>query len=391
VREIPRLLFSSLLLFALIIPSYSQDSIGDLFTDPDQGIIEEGENLESDDSSQSDTIVEQEEPEEPSIFTGSANIKGGMLIGISEWGNPFEDLGLWDIAPFGDYGVSLKLDIRPEDYLRFYSSFTTDFPNQTVKVDELFFDYTLADSVFIRAGKFSMTWGQGQIINPGDFVSNAINSFALKTFFPLATNGFTAVVMADLEKLESGFDSASYSGLFDFSLGPVVIGLSSYFDTSVGLQSSTYIKTPILGIDSAIEGVITWGDLTANEVIPQAEILAAFFSEFADGKGQIIAEYLFDTSIANYLGHTLALGIRAKSVLAPKWDLGIFWQHEFAFSAGQVIIGMDGPIAPSVNLALGVPLRYGTGGSGYISVLGAQIPGDPAIAFIAQLSIGIDF
>jgi hypothetical protein len=386
---IPPMLAAALLILALPqVPLTAQDdglgSIDDLFADPEAGIIEQEQ-----DAIDPNALALDEAPR----LSLSADIGGGLLLGIGDWGNPFNDPGLWEFTPFGSYGASLALDYRPRPDLSFHAGIATAFPDTAVVLDELYFDYTLLERIEFRAGKHGMTWGQGQILNPGNFVSGASDAFSVKAFAPLGNNGVTAVAMAPLDTLFDGLDNARFAAQYAGSLGPVSLGTAAVWNNAEGLRNSAYLKTPIAGIDSAAELVLDWGDVSSGPADPQVTALAAFFYEAGDPKWRIIAEYQFDSTVPDFLGHEIAAGLLISGWLPGGWKPGLLWQHRVSDSTGQFLLGFDGRLAPALDMSVGIPVRYGDGAPlNYPGLEGfAEIPGTPVAALVVQLSLHIDY
>jgi hypothetical protein len=136
-----------------------------------------------------------------------------------------------------------------------------------------------------------------------------------------------------------------------------------------------------------------------------AALLASLFWEGGRGKWQIILEYLFDTSVPDYLGHSAGLGIRANNWIPGGWKPGLHWAHSFADASGQVLLGLDGPLAPHLRLRIGFPFQYGDKDGYYTRYLVSElpgveylekinegrIPGDPDAAVLVMLTLSVDF
>ncbi len=410
-----RLLASALLMFCLApVLGRAEEGVDDLFQNPDQGIIE-GSNQGLDVGA----LTADKKPH----FSGSISANGGFVFGLSRWENPFADPGAIAALPFYLIDGTLKLDFRPASSFRLFASFEVlspyDDPATTagtavdfspLLVDELFLDYTLADRLFLRMGKQKITWGQGRLFNPGDFMLNADKGIAVKGFLPLGANGLTLVGLG--EGFLPGTGTLTYNdlaelmtvaGQFETSFSSLTLGTSAFYRLDPGFRTEAYLKTPIAGVDVALEGVLDWGP--AVDGVHTAEALASLFWEGGRRKWQVILEYLFDTGIPNYQGHSVGLAIRANNWLPGGWQPGLLWIHSFADGSGQVLAGLEGPIAPFLRLRIGFPFRYGGStmyysrylvtalpGIEYLEKLNnGQVPGEPAAAMLVMLTLSIDF
>ena len=406
----PLLRFALLALFlGAHRPGFVQGDIDDLFTDPDTGIIDE-----SDEAMDLAAVTADTKPR----FSGSARVDGGFILGMSEWGSPLAEPGTVGLLPFYALESTLNLDVRPAPYLRFYGSFGVSSPYTTeagielgfspVLVDELFLDYTLAERLYFRLGKQSMTWGQGRLFNPGDFVSHAAGGISVKGFAPLGPVGLTAVaigegVVADPPSLAAIGERVSCAVLFETSLSALTLGMSAYYRSAPGLRTGAYLKRPVGRFDGAVEGVLDWKPDVAG--LDSGMVLASLFWEGGRSRWQVILEYLYDTAVADYRGHSLGLGFTVRDWLPRGWRPGLRWVHGFADHAGQVVLGFDGPVAPHLRLAIGFPFHYGAADGYYRQVLvdslpgvdflesfaGGRLPGDPAAAMVVLLRLSLDF
>ena len=411
-----RVLFRATLLFLWLGASaFGQvtDGVDDMFDDPNAGIVEQPE-----EGMDVDALTADKKPR----LSGSATVGGGFVLGMARWENPFADPGVIALTPFYVMEGALKLDYRPVSSLRLYGNFTVNSPYvdpahpedtsisfSPVLVDELFLDYTLAEKLFFRAGKQEITWGQGRLFNPGDFLLTAIDGISIKGFLPLGPNGLTLVglgegVFGPVAPASSDLaELVAAAGLFETSLSRLTFGLSAYYRVDPGLRSGAYLKTPIAGVDVALEGVLEWGPDPTG--LDSAAVLASLFWEGGRRKWQLILEYLFDSSVPDYLGHSMGLGILAGNWLPGGWKPGLRWVHSFADVSGQLLLGLEGPIAPYLRLAVAFPFRYGDTPGNYSRYLVSElpgieylqriedgrIPGDPAAAVLVMLTLSVNF
>jgi hypothetical protein len=359
-----------------------------MFTDPESGIIEESEETMD---------VEAATVDKKPQFFGSVTVEGGFALGVTDWTQPLDDPGNYDFSPLYAVESYLRLDVRPASQIRFFGSFGAvspyvdpDTPDRTevdfgqVYVDELFLDYTLAERVFFRIGKQEMTWGQGRLYNPGDFVAQAIDGISVKGFLPLGTNGLTlaaigqGVLGPSPPDYTNVYDLIAGAALFETSLSSLALGLSGYYRTTPGLRTGAYLKMPIAGIDVALEGVVDWGPYVAG--FDSAEVLASLFWEGGDRpRWQIILEYLYDTSVPDFRGHSLGLGAVVRDWLPKGWKPGVRWLHSFADNSGEVVLGIEGPLASFLRLVVAFPFRYGAATPYYEGVITDDLPEDDSL------------
>jgi hypothetical protein len=423
-KSLRRLLSLSLLLLGLGGPVFgqaeeNQENLDNIFSG--QGII--GESKEGVDVK---SLTADKKPH----FSGSAMIGGGFVFGLNSWDQPITAPGVLAFIPYYLAETDLQLDVRPTSFLRFYGSLTIsspysdpDTPGYTAVafspavVDELFMDYTLAELLYFRLGKQDMTWGQGRLFDPGDFMLQAIDSISVKAFLPLGPNGLTLVALGEgvlstssppaIPEPSSYYsdisDLIALAGLFETSLASFSFGVSAYYRNDPGLKIGAYLKRTISSVDVSLEGVAKWGPYASG--FDSGVVLTSLFWEGGRRKWQLILEYLFDTYVPNYQGHSLGLGATVKELLPKGWKPSLRWVHSFADNSGQVLVGLDGPIAPYLRLAVGFPVRYGAANGYYNRYLvtelpgveflehfqDTQIPGNTTAAVVVLLTLSVNF
>jgi hypothetical protein len=385
-----------LLLLGVAGSGFAQDDINDMFGNPDAGIIEESQ--ETMDAAQA--TVEKGPP----LFFGSLTLEGGFSFGVKDWTQPLDDPANFDFSPLYAVESYLKLDVRPWSQLRLFGSFGVnspyvdpDEPDRTVVdfspvfVDELFVDYTLAERLFFRVGKQDMTWGQGRLYNPGDFVSEAIDGISIKGFIPLGTNGLTLAAIGEgvlgpsPPDYSSVYDLIAGAALFETSLSSLTLGLSGYYRTTPGLRTGAYLRMPVAGIDVALEGVANWGPYVDG--FDSAQVLASLFWDGGRDRWQVILEYLFDSSVPDWRGHSLGLGAVVRDWLPNGWKPGVRWLHSFADNSGQVVVGIEGPVAPYLRLVVALPFRYGVANPYYEGVVTDELPNDETLERVQETGL----
>jgi len=390
---------AAVLLLGAAAFGFAQEDIDDMFTDPEAGIIEEAEETMN---------IEEATVDQKPRFSGSAVVEGGFILGVTDWTQPLGAPGTVDFSPFYAVESILSLDVRPASQIRFFGSVGVSSPYispdtldrtqvdfSPVYLDELFLDYTLGERLFFRVGKQEMTWGQGRLFNPGNFVSDAIDGISVKGFLPLGMNGLTLVAIGEgvlgpsPPDYTSVYDLITGAALFETSLSSLTLGLSGYYRSLPGLRTGAYFKLPIGPIDAALEGVVNWGPYVAG--FESAEVLTSLFWEGGNPRWQIILEYLFDTAVPAYRGHSLGLGAVVRDWLPKGWKPGLRWIHSFADHSGQVVLGLEGQLAPYLQLVVGFPFRYGVDGAYYEDVLTEELPDGESLERVKESGLLADF
>jgi len=363
----------------------AQESVDDLFNDPDAGIIEETE----EEGIQPEELTAATGPR----FSGSVSTTAGASLGLMDWTN--EPFASENIEPAAFYGLNstLALDVRPSSASRFFMSVNVESPvgnSLTISqpgIGELFVDYTLAETVFFRAGRQSLTWGTGQLFNPGNIIRDISSSLSVRAFFPIASNGVTLIAIANDSYIQSGDGPLAgllgYAGSFETSSDLATVALSAFYQITSGLTQSAYLKSSLGGVDLSLEAVNAWSpDWTYTD----SDVLLSGFWEPGAWGTRVIAEYLLETArFSSGLGSSIAIGVAATDIPGFSWNPGIRWFHAFFDGSGELVLGVDGSVAPDVRLQIGLPINYGPSSGTYMQ--NKSDPADRVISLVAQLTL----
>ncbi len=312
-------------------------------------------------------------------FSGSFKAIAGYTGGVMNFTGP----EAWDsLVNAAVYSMSsaLCLDARLDRTFQVFGKLKIDYPELEARVDELFCDYIFLESMFLRAGRQTITWGASHFFPytnlparlPDGFLGDGNNddiddedSIALKMTVPFGLSGLTALVLArngyfeDAEK--PGFRELGYGGLLDLSFagGEIVVG--GFYQQELRSRGYISTKTTLWGIDL------------------YAEVLGSASLEFASGGGLfwegfgsrliVMTEYLYNgetsdlktagSSLSLPQGHTYALRLGLRDFPFPKSKTGVEWKHNFSDRSGTVIPGITVDAFPHLALSLAVPLVYG--------------------------------
>ena len=72
----------------------------------------------------------------------------------------------------------------------------------------------------------------------------------------------------------------------------------------------------------------------------------------------------------------VGLAMRAPRFGGGGWRPGLSWRHAVEDSSGELVVGMNGTIAPSLRLEIGVPVIYGAPGTFYRDALAQSVADD---------------
>jgi len=317
--------------------------------------------------------------------------------------------------------ATVKLDARPEPYLRFYSSLQTSLNDDKMSFDppaikELFVDYTLADTVFFRAGLQSLTWGQGRLLgNPANLVSRVSDGVALRATLPAGPGTLNGVIYSKSSWLNAGYANHNpkafgYAGQWETTTGPLSTALAGHFkvddDAGQDIGGSASLSFPLGPVDAAADLVGHWA--RQNPAHPpwkpaEWQAVGRLLWENSDRSWSILSEYQFDSTVEAGRGHYGALALKTPKLAGSDWRPALRWKHAFQDNSGEVVAGIGGTIAPQLKMSVGVPLIYGAPGTYYREALSENvtsvededqdelIPIDNVVTFLLSISLSFSF
>lgn len=383
-RLLPLLAASAL----LASPVAAQESIDDLFDDPQTGIIE----AEPEEQVDPDELTRDEGPS----FSGSATAEAGVAFGLQDWESTDPLVDRTGFTAFFAMGSSLRLDARPTSATRLFLSLGIDAPSDgsvgfgDLAVNELFLDYTLLDSIFFRVGRQSLTWGNGQLFNPANLASTVPGSISLRAFAPLGLGGVALIAIARdgyfTDPELPGIAEVGVAARWEWNASPFSGSVAGSYQATETPRTSASVKFPIGGIDVGLDTVVEWG-ATFSEHRYQT-LLGAFWEGGTYGT-QLVAEWLFDSErIDRGLGTEVG-GALLVTDLPGRWNPGLRWLHSFHDTSGEVILGVDGQVADSLRLAVGLPIAYGAPGSKYRE--DTEDPAGRVVSLIVRTTLRVSF
>jgi hypothetical protein len=366
----------------------AQDSIDDLFNDAESGVIEEETEEQID-------IAQLTRATDP-VFSGKASADAALSVGLSSWDSaiPLEDR--IDFSALYGMSSSISLDVRPSSVTRFRGALSVQAPGSgtvtfgELNLNELFLEYTL-NSLFFRVGMQSMRWGNGELFNPGNLIAPVSRAMTVRAFTPLGAGlGLTGVALAKDGFFSNpdlpGIAEVGYAGRMEWNLSPLSGALSGYYQAASGLRTAASLKLPVWGVDVSLEGVVTWEEDVQQNTY---DGLIATFWEGTDWGLRVVAEYWFESErLPDGLGSRVGVGILATELL-DRWNPGIRWYHAFFDNSGEVILGVDGPVADHLRMSIALPISYGDNGTTYRE--STEDPLGRAIALVIRATLSTAF
>ena len=400
-----------LLLLAIVPVPVQSQSLDDLFSEPDGsgGDSTETDGATSagtDDSAEPAELAESAEPAEPAVVnigalttsptrvSGSLSATAGIGLGFNEWPgtSAAAERTLRDLADYTvgySMSVTVNVDSQPYPYLRFHGDLatalsTTSLSFPTPSVGTLFFDYTFAETVFTRVGKFGMTWGRARIFSsPANVVSRVSSGAGLRASVPAGRGSVTGVLYT-LPGWVTAYGQGKWrsyagAGQYEFTRGSLTTELSGHWQVDEPAAGAAAFVLGLRELTLAVEGAY---NLDQDEPGPpgqgsnSASALGNFFWETPNRGWSFWGEYYYVSSAAQAARHRVGLAMKAPSLTNGQWRPSLSWQHAMGDSSGTIVLGMSGTIAPSLEFSIGIPAFYGAPGTTYRGVSETRIVPD---------------
>lgn len=323
----------------------------------------------------------------PTEFSGSVSASFGAALSLLEWPGTgdYDESDPFDYAAGYTLGTTFEVDSRPKPYLRFNArigtSIDTDIMDFTTpKISSLYLDYTLADNITFRAGKFGMTWGSARVLsNVANLVSDVSDGVALRAVAPVGTGTFNAVGYSTEDFLDeyNGDDPRAFAYAVNVEQTWSLVSVAAAAHTRPSafesggndtLDMTGSVATSAGPFDLTFEGVHRLNPTSPweSENI-DLEVLSQVAWEGGDPRWIIGAEHLYDNTVGGFRGHRAGIALRMPrfSALGVNWRPQVRARHAFYDHSGDVVTGLSGGVAPDMTMSVGLPLRYGPPGSHY--------------------------
>lgn len=400
----------------------SQDDIDDLFQDPETGILEETEPEPNEDESapadskeEATGAAEEDQAVDiaaltthPPRFSGSVTSNAGVALGFEEWpqsdaadgrsaGQLLRASGLYDMI------ATVSVDARPASHLQFFGSVQSELNENAMtfggpSINELFVDYTLRDTLFLRAGKQGLTWGQGRLLkNPANLVNRVSSGVAVRGSLPVGPGSMNGVVYSIggwVQRYRTGDPRAfAYGGLYEATLGPFTLEISGHYQVDELVANAASLTFGLGPIDLTFEGVGRWDEQEIVRGLQQTAALSQVYWESDGADWTVLVEYEYDSAVSPGTGHYVGIGLEGPSFGAAGWRPRARWLHAFQDDSGEFVPAVTGTVAPNLSLSIASPIVYGAPGSYYRALEDEDtaLPVEDVVSVLLGLELSFSF
>ena len=341
-----------------------QGAVDSLFEDPaDDSVVDA-------DAEPAKGLLDEVAGSEPLFFSGSLSASVGIVGGWTRVPAGLEGLGTPDLSGYFEFSNRLNAKARLDRSFAVSGTFLTECPDFSVAVEELFFDYTLAERIFFRVGKQKNAWGNGRIFTFTDLITEDGGlGLTVKAYAPIGGGGLTVALLERSAFHPAtdypGLSTLAYLGKADFRIGPVEVQTSGRYREAEGFRATAALKTSTLGFELFHESLIASPDLKALAY----SAVSGFYRECRDIGLKVYGEHAYKDGSEAGAGHRAALAAVMDLFSRPGFRAraGFSWEHAFADSSGEAIPAILLEPAPYLSLKLGMPLLYGADGSYYVT------------------------
>jgi hypothetical protein len=313
-------------------------------------------------------------------LSSMAGVVAGYSDGVSDATGEYDGSYKFKMSPGLNFVPSLTFSARPDETIRFQGTVSFPFASSDTfapTINEMFFDYTLRDLVYVRIGRHLVSWGVTRIFDAGgDLMTGSNKDLDLKITMPIGKGGVTGIVLAPSSLVDGQFSwrDMTYGLQVDLPVGSkseLILSGTCYGDDEDDrpLRATAVLKTSLYGVDLFAEGIGA-SRLDVNPEFAVYPNIAGFVSGFywsrIEPNVELYGEYYLDATDTSMNSQFISVIAGMDRAFGTPFNLGLQWTHAFLDDSGIVMPGFSVGLWPHVKLQVGLPCRYGEPGSFYL-------------------------
>jgi len=337
-------------------------------------------------------------------------IGGSFSFSISPgWGWMFseeEDIGglqsslstklFFDARPDSSIRVFGKFDVTPE----IGSSEVISDGSSPFSVQELFSDFTIADSLFLRVGKQKLNWGTGYFFSPANLLNvTAIDPLnpELELIGPVSIKANLPVGPAKMDNLYAyaifpgsfiELDNLKYAAKYEKVIGISEIGFGGTYTYGEYPTLMTTISTSIGDVSLFAEGVAAIDDADSADFSGTAGGRYTWNADESDVSVTLAGQYFYNgnTGAEDYRHNgaaSLSAVLNDEISLSGTWVHSAYWQLGNPVPVRTVQPSIIWSPADYVQINAGLVYFYGSSNT----FMGTELAGN-TIGAMFQISLG---
>ena len=206
-------------------------------------------------------------------------------------------------------GNSFTIDSQITSTFRVLSTIFFEIPGFAFRLGDFFFDYNFYDRVFVRAGKFNLSWG----ISPNFNFTNLLirvpegvagESFIFRVDIPSGIGGFQLLALTRANLL-GGIDTTTiarsdvgFGGRYNLALRQADLTMGMFHQEGMPLRAFLSVSTAFGNTDLYSEGLIAI-DYNLQPAVSGAATMG-FFRDFFGGILSVNGEVFYNAEGRTY-------------------------------------------------------------------------------------------
>ena len=299
-------------------------------------------------------------------FTGflDSDLGVGFSISPNDYFSPLAYLSLENY---------LYMNARASDIFGIRASIKTLFPNFTLSLHELYFDYLLLDFLYIQVGKRDITWGNTELFED-NILSDSVNGASVGLSFNLFNTNFSGIVLSQMSWGNNpvpNLSNLSFAGSIERVFGKLQLNL---FGRKWASEDSKH-KNPLIGLESKIN---LWGfDLYnqtyshikfdfnkfENTKLDKLYFTMGLMKDWENPRIGFIIEYqwiFYDKTLnpTSKDSHKLYFKGLISRLFKSTSKIGLEFEHDFVNNIGIITPGYIYYALPHTDIKFGIPITY---------------------------------
>jgi hypothetical protein len=209
---------------------------------------------------------------------------------------------VFTFAPGARMKASLGLDVQISEVFRVKNVVKIDIPKFSFGLGDFFFDYNLCNTVFVRGGKYNLSWG----ISPNFNFTNLLarippgsvggESFILRADVPIGIGGIQVLGLTRADLINGVLPDyerdIGVGGKYNLALRWVDIDLGFFYQRGMNMRSFLSMKTTLGKTELYSEWMASFSVEQPEDASGAASI--GFVRDFFDGRLSVNGELFFN-------------------------------------------------------------------------------------------------
>ena len=307
-------------------------------------------------------------------FDASFRFVGGISPGLQEAPWFADDDNEFSWGQEVKMRATYSLDAQISQVFRVKNTLYFEIPNFSLKLGDFFLDYSLYDRVFLRAGKYSLSWGISPNFEFADLLARVPSdeeyhkqykdyynseSYIVKADIPLGVGGFQLLAMTRANLMRNvmpGWLHIGYGAKYNLALRRVDIDLGFFYQDYMPFRGFLSVKTTLGNTELYNDWLAT--DILHPDTFSGAVSLGVVH-EFFNKKLRVNAELLYNGE-ENALWYRPQTIIRAETTSpfmeGPNGALNLLFRFGGKGDPRIFLRGLYAPLEDSARLIPGFRL-----------------------------------